>query len=292
MNFVDSHVHVWTEDTDHYPLAPGFQKQSMRPASFTPDELFRHTRPSGVSRIVLIQMSFYRFDNSYMLDMMKLHHEQVGRRKSPIFAGVAVIDHTVERPEDEMRQLLEAGVRGFRIYGGEWKDGRVTNTPDFDNWLAAPGYELMFATAADTGQSICGLINPPDLPALDMMCRQFPDTPVVIDHMCRIGVSGEVSDVEVQALCDMARHKKVKIKVSAFYALGKKRPPHDDLVPMIRRLLDAYGPERLMWASDCPFQVDNEKYSDSISLVRDRLDFLSAGDKDWMLRKTAEQTFF
>jgi predicted TIM-barrel fold metal-dependent hydrolase len=61
---------------------------------------------------------------------------------------------------------------------------------------------------------------------------------------------------------------------------------------MIRRLLDAYGPERLMWASDCPFQVDNEKYSDSISLVRDRLDFLSAGDKDWMLRKTAEQTFF
>jgi predicted TIM-barrel fold metal-dependent hydrolase len=90
----------------------------------------------------------------------------------------------------------------------------------------------------------------------------------------------------------MAMHKKVKVKVSAFYALGKKKPPHDDLAPMIRRLVDAYGADRLMWASDCPFQVDNEEYEDSIALIRDRLDFLSASDKDWILRKTAEQTFF
>jgi hypothetical protein len=47
-----------------------------------------------------------------------------------------------------------------------------------------------------------------------------------------------------------------------------------------------------MWASDCPFQVANETYQDSIALVRDRLSFLSAGDKEWLLRKTAEQTFF
>jgi predicted TIM-barrel fold metal-dependent hydrolase len=292
MNYIDAHVHVWTEDTDHYPLAPGFQKQAMKPPTFTPEILFKHCRPSGVNRIVLIQMSFYRFDNSYMLDMMNLHQVNERGKKVPVFAGVAVIDHTVERPDEQMRELLARGVRGFRIYGGEWKGGRVTDTPDFENWLAAPGYERMFATAAETGQSICGLINPPDLPALDAMCKQFPETPVVIDHMCRIGVSGEISDIELQALCDMARHKMLKVKVSAFYALGKKKPPHEDLIPMIRRLLDAYGPERLMWASDCPFQVDDERYEDSIGLVRDRLDFLSAGDKDWILRKTAEHTFF
>jgi predicted TIM-barrel fold metal-dependent hydrolase len=305
MSYIDAHVHVWTDDTDHYPLGPGRKKDEMKPRRFTPEDLFRHCKPSGVNRIVLIQMSFYTpagpgpfrgivngFDNSYMLDMMKLHRTQVAGRDVPAFAGVAVIDHTRERPDIEMRQLLDRGVRGFRIYGGEWKDGRVTNAPDFEHWLAAPGYERMFAAAADTGQAICGLINPPDLPALDAMCKRFPHTPVVIDHMCRIGVTGEIPDGHVQALCDMARHKQVKVKVSAFYALGKKKPPHDDLAPMIRRLFDAYGPERLMWASDCPFQVDNEKYDDSIALVRDRLDFLSASDKEWLLGKTAEQTLF
>jgi hypothetical protein len=48
-----------------------------------------------------------------------------------------------------------------------------------------------------------------------------------------------------------------------------------------------------MWGSDCPFQVDGgHTYSDSIALIRDRLDFLSASEKSWMLRKTAEKVFF
>jgi predicted TIM-barrel fold metal-dependent hydrolase len=303
MHHIDAHVHVWTPDTDHYPLAAGFKKENMKPASFTPEELFKHCRPSGVERIVLIQMSFYRFDNSYMLDMMKLHGKKQGERGREgqgekgssglgTFGGVAVIDHEAAKPDDEMRRLLKFGVRGFRIYGGAWKGGKVIDTPDFQHWLDAPGYARMFAAAAETGQSICGLINPQDLPAFDAKCKRFPYTSVVIDHMCRIGADGQLRDADVQALCDMAKHKKVTVKISAFYAFGQKKPPHDDLAPMIRRLFDAYGPERLMWASDCPFQVDNEKYEDSIALVRDRLDFLSASDKEWLLRKTAERVFF
>ncbi len=295
MHHIDAHVHVWTPDTDHYPLAAGFTKEGMKPPSFTPEELFKHARPSGVERIVLIQMSFYRFDNSYMLDMMKLHGGRddlkVGDKVPGTFGGVAVIDPAAERPDDAMRRFVARGVRGFRIYGGAWKAGKPTDKPDFQRWLDAPGFARMFAAAAETGQSICGLINPQDLPAFDAMCKRFPDSPVVIDHMCRIGADGELRDADVRSLCDMAKHKKVTVKISAFYAFGTKKPPHDDLAPMIRRLFDAYGPERLMWASDCPFQVDNERYEDSIALVRDRLDFLSASDKEWLLRKTAERVF-
>jgi predicted TIM-barrel fold metal-dependent hydrolase len=56
----------------------------MKPASFTPEQLFAHCRPTGVSRIVLIQMSYYQFDNSYMLDMMK--------KFSGVFSGVGIVD--------------------------------------------------------------------------------------------------------------------------------------------------------------------------------------------------------
>ena len=60
---IDAHVHVWTPDTLRYPLAEGFKKQDMAPASFTPEQLFAHCKPQGVSRIVLIQMSYYKTDN-------------------------------------------------------------------------------------------------------------------------------------------------------------------------------------------------------------------------------------
>ena len=62
---------------------------------------------------------------------------------------------------------------------------------------------------------------------------------------------------------------------------------------LIRRLRDSYGANRLMWATDCPYQVgEGHTYGDSIALIRDRLDFLSAEDKAWMLRGTAEKVFF
>ena len=61
---------------------------------------------------------------------------------------------------------------------------------------------------------------------------------------------------------------------------------------MIRRVYEAFGPKSLMWGSDCPFQILNEPYEASISLIRDQLEFLSTEDKQWFLRRTAEDLFF
>ena len=151
----------------------------------------------------------------------------------------------------------------------------------------------MWRTGADENLAICHLVNPDSLAAIDRMCGKFPHTPVVIDHFARIGVDGVLRDNDIKQLCRLARHRHTFVKLSAFYALGKKQPPYLDLVPMIRRLLDVFGPERLMWATDCPYQVQGgQTYEDSISLIRDRIDFLSDGDRAWILRKTAERLFF
>jgi predicted TIM-barrel fold metal-dependent hydrolase len=106
-------------------------------------------------------------------------------------------------------------------------------------------------------------------------------------------MAGPIRDSDLSALCGLARHKRVYVKVSAFYALGQKQYPYLDLIGMIRRVYDAYGASRLMWGSDSPFQEQNgNTYAGSIELVRDRLDFLTSDDRDWMLRKTAEAVFF
>src|SRR5215831_4620962 len=99
MGFIDAHVHVWTDDVAHYPLAAGYKKEEMKPASFTPEELFKHTKPARVDSINLIQMSFYGFDNSYTLDMMALHPDT--------FAGTAVIDPLADEPDRLMGELAK-----------------------------------------------------------------------------------------------------------------------------------------------------------------------------------------
>jgi predicted TIM-barrel fold metal-dependent hydrolase len=259
-------------------LAKGFKKEDMKPASFTPDELFRHTKPHGVARINLIQMSYYGFDNSYMVDMIALHPQ--------VFVGTAIIDPLGPDPAREMVRLAKHGVRAFRIYP-------ALSTQPIDRWLEPAGFAKMFDTGARENLAMSCLINPDALPELDRLCRRFPETPVIIDHMARIGIDGEIRPREVEALCDMARHKNVFVKIGAFYALGRKKPPYEDLAPLIEKVVAAFTSRRCMWESDCPFQVTPpHTYAESIHLVQKRLKFLTAEDRDFLLRRTAEEVLF
>jgi predicted TIM-barrel fold metal-dependent hydrolase len=151
----------------------------------------------------------------------------------------------------------------------------------------------MFDAGARNKQAMSCLIDPSALPDLDRMCRKFPDTPVIIDHLCRIGADGTIRDKDVTALTDMARHKNVFVKIGAFYALGKKKSPYTDLADLIEKVLKAFTVKRCMWESDSPFQVsEGHKYADSINLIKSGLKFLSDDDKDYLLRKTAEDLLF
>jgi predicted TIM-barrel fold metal-dependent hydrolase len=277
VGYIDAHVHVWTPDTQRYPLAEGFiRDKDMVPPSFTPLELFSHCRAEGVSRIVLIQMSFYKFDNSYMLDVLAA---QPGA-----FSGVGIVDESKANVVAEMKALAERGVRGFRV--------RATRELA-EAWKDSPGMNKMWGHAADAGLAICLLADPDALPAIQSMCAKFRKTRVVIDHFARIGMSGTIVAEDLEQLSRLSDFEHTFVKTSAFYALGAKTAPYTDMGPMIQALHAAYGANRLMWASDCPYQVQaGHHYADSISLIRDRLDFLTADDKEWILRKTAESVFF
>jgi predicted TIM-barrel fold metal-dependent hydrolase len=272
--WIDAHSHVWSHDVEKYPLANNFTIKSLQPL-FTEKELLQVAHANGVGRVVLIHHHpFHGWDNSYLLD--------VAARMPKIFRVAGIVDNLAANPGAKMRRMLKQHVTGFRI----------TSDIHKEKWLAG-GMDDMWRTAAETGQSICCLINPDEIEQIDAMCNKHPETPVVIDHFARVGVDGQIRDAQVQALCGLARHPRTTLKISAYYALGKKKPPYTDLVPMIRRVFDAFGPERLMWASDSPYQLSGENsYEDSIGLVRDRIDFLSAGDREWILRKTAERVFF
>ena len=83
-------------------------KRGELPRRFTPEDLFRHAKPAGVNRAVLVQMSYYYpkdpassvigrgFDNSYMLAMIAKH---------PGVKRVVNPDMPVDQLEDDPRTI-------------------------------------------------------------------------------------------------------------------------------------------------------------------------------------------
>jgi predicted TIM-barrel fold metal-dependent hydrolase len=272
---IDAHAHIWSGDIQRYPLKPGMTKPQLILPNFMPEELLDKSRHCGVRRIVLIQISYYGSDNACMLDAM--------RANPGVFSGVARIDGD-QRPRETMLRLARQGVRGIRLVSGK---------QPADRWLGQPEMAAIWQCAAERGLVLCALTGPEYFAALDAMCRKFPETTLALDHLGHIGFERPIRDDEVAQLCGLARHRRVCVKLSGFYALGRKQRPYLDLAAVIRRLFETFGPQRLMWGSDSPFQmIPPHRYRDSIELIRNRLDFLGAEDRQWLLRKTAERLFF
>ena len=184
---IDAHVHVWTPDTAKYPLAAGYRREEMAPPSFTPEQLFVQMQPCGVGRVVLVQMSFYGFDNSYMLDTIRAY--------PGVFSGIAVIDDSAAKAAG--RDAAAQTARRARIshlcpeHAGRSLAGRRRYAGDVGVRGERPHGHVLPGESAE-------------LPAIDRMCEKHPETPVVIDHCGRVGIDGTIRDANVAQLCRLA----------------------------------------------------------------------------------------
>ncbi len=270
--YIDAHSHIWTTDIKRFPLRKGVSIGDLKPRSFTAKDLIRLGLTENVKRHVLISHGPYHgYNNDYYTHAVAQH--------PGIFAVVGAMNPTLDRIPDRMRANRTLGITGYRI------------KPNNDaHWLQAKPMQAMWKTGGIENITMCPLIDPKYVADLGPMCKQFPDTIVVVDHCARIDKQHKK---ELNQLCALSKHPNVYVKISAFYAFGNKKPPYLEQIPKIKRLFESFGPQRLMWASDCPYQLeDGNTYGASISLVRDRLDFLSNDDKNWLLRLTAEKVFF
>lgn len=291
-SIIDAHIHIWAADREAYPLAPGFVESDLWIPSHEPEEHLAIAGDLGVGRINFVQMTWYGTDHSYILDQIAAAPDRfVGTGIVP-----AVTDIDVGSPGKTMVALSEGGIYAFRMRGRSWHRRPIGDGP---HWMEHPGYAEMFEAGARYNLVLSFLSEPSDLPEIDRMCALNPGTPVIIDHLCRIGIDGRFPDEDIRALCELSRHPNVYIKIGPFQHLGSKVRPYLDVLPLVERVIDAYGPERCMWESDSPAlrpgNYDADPAQDvaaSLAVIRDHADFLSASDKHHLLQGTAERLFF
>ena len=278
---IDAHSHIWSDDLEHYPLGPWATPADMQPPTFTAEQLLALMKANGVGRAVIIQHApLHGYDNRYVID--------TAHRYPGVFSVVGMINERTPHLRERLRDLRDQGVRGIRI--GPTNNADRTLRYDPPNWLKEPGMQALWKHAAELGVALCPLLDGSFLPGLCLMCAQHRDTVCVVDHFGRIDFD---DPAQVRSLTRLAMNPNVYIKASAFRNLGDKRAPYDDVAPMVRVVVDAFGADRVMWGSDCPYQLNNgNNYADALALIREGMSDLSQDERNAILHGTAAKVFF
>ncbi|MBO0878735.1 MAG: amidohydrolase family protein, partial [Pseudonocardia sp.] len=191
------------------------------------------------------------------------------------FAGVAVAtDAELGRAgTDPVRALYARRARWpFAALRTGWLGDPARPVTD------SPAMPMLRALAAD-GIVLWSYLPPDQLVLLERLVVALPELRVVLNHLgfCphdmrvdehrRPRFDDPFPDELVRRLERLADAPGVHVMVSGQYALSAAGPPYPDLFAVTRRLAAAYGPERLLWASDHPWPSRVPGYGVLPSLV-------------------------
>jgi predicted TIM-barrel fold metal-dependent hydrolase len=76
---------------------------------------------------------------------------------------------------------------------------------------------------------------------------------VLVDHCGRPAAGAGVQQAGFQALLAMARNGRTAVKLSGHQKFSTQAPPFDDTRPYLEALIEAFGLDACLWASDWPF---------------------------------------
>jgi predicted TIM-barrel fold metal-dependent hydrolase len=226
---VDCHVHVL--DPARFAYADGvyYRPSGQEIAPF--EQLGEVLDAHGVSHALIVEPnSGYDFDNRCLLDAIA---RGAGRYK-----GIAVVRDDASR--DELLDLKAAGIVGIAFNAALLGVERY----------AAIGPLLARLRDLDLVADV--QVEHDQLVALRPML-EASGARIVFDHAGRPDVAAGVAQPGFRALVEMAASGRAFVKLSGYVKFARRPQPHEDAWPFVRALVDAYTPQRLLWASDFPF---------------------------------------
>jgi L-fuconolactonase len=146
-------------------------------------------------------------------------------------------------------------------------------------------------------------LPPEQRPLLEQLPATVPGLRIVLNHlgffphdMCvdrhgRPAFEDPFPAEHVESVLRLARHPTVHLMFSGQYALSREGPPYRDLDPVVRRLADAFGAGRMLWASDYPWTRDVPGYATLLDLAAASLADASAAELEAIHGGTALRLF-
>jgi predicted TIM-barrel fold metal-dependent hydrolase len=266
---VDAHVHVFLAAADDPERTVDALAPPERAAPL--ESLERQMTDAGVDGAVLVPLGP---EDRYIAECIAADPTR--------FAGIAVADAAVEDP-GRVAERLDAGrFAGLRMFGlppdltGRRRLGVLER-------LAADGHVLWLYPRAE------------HLPTADAVATRLPELRIVLNHtgftQAGIGrdqhgrprIASSVPQPHEAHVLALSRHPNVSVILSGAYGFSHHEYPYQDVADVVRRVADAFGIDRLAWASDFPWIVEHPGYRQSLDLIDHHLPGLSPAERSAVL---------
>ena len=243
----------------------------------TVEHLRKEMSGSGVERTVLVQTgSAYGWDNKLLGETASTNRDWS--------VGVCTLDPASRETATQLEDLMSgSNVRGIRM------EPTKSRYP----MLYHPGATQVWEIVRRLGTVVCAHIRSRFLQQLSDLLARFPEVPVVLDHAAYPEASEGPDSETVQGVLELARFRNLHVKLTFAVTGSDEDYPFRDTHPIVKRIIEAFGPDRCMWGSDFPCELWLKKatYAQHLTLFTDELG-LSPAEQEAVLGGTAMKVWF
>ncbi|MFB7224985.1 amidohydrolase family protein [Streptomyces sp. NPDC002596] len=278
MTVIDAHHHLSDLGIRDQEWISGSELAPLR-RSFMPGDLESEIREAGVAATVLVQTVTVPEETPEFLSL--------AAGSDVIGAVVGWTDLTSPGVASELARLrsLPGGgfLRGIRH--------QVQGEPDPD-WLTRPEVLRGLRAVAEAGLVYDLVVLPHQLPAAARAAAAVPGLTFVLDHLGKPPIASGQREPWSRHVRELAALPNTVCKLSGMVTEADWPSwTVDGLRPYADTVIDAFGPQRLMFGSDWPVCTLAAGYSEVMAATRDLTAALTAAEQDQVWAGTARRVY-
>ena len=236
---IDAHQHYWEPKRGDYDWMPADDPILAR--KYMPTDLAPSLEQHSIAHTVLVQAAATVEETEYLLG--------IADATETVAAVVGWVDF--ENPDhlSHLQRLARhpkfVGVRPM-----------IQDIPDRD-WMLRDDVQWGYRAIIDLDLTFDALGYSPHLDNFLTLLRRYPEMRVVIDHCMKPCIRDHARGTEAferwaTGMLRLADQTQACCKLSGLVTEAQEHWTLGDLSPYARQVLDAFGPDRVMWGSDWP----------------------------------------
>jgi L-fuconolactonase len=275
---IDAHHHFWDPDRYHYPWMVGAAMDPVR-RRFGPEDLRPVLDAAGIDGTVLVQTLSDPNETDEFL--------QLAQDNAFIRGVVGWADLVADDVGDHLDRILSGPL-------GRWLVGirhQVHDEAD-EAWLGRADVRRGLAAVAARGLSYDILVRSRELPAATKAIEALPSMRFVLDHIAKPRVASGADGLWESRMAPLARLPNVTVKLSGMVTEADWLSwTPADLRPFVSKVLDWFGPDRLMFGSDWPVCLLAGSYPSVQQALAESVGRLNPSEEDALYGGTARQAY-
>jgi L-fuconolactonase len=258
---IDAHQHFWHFD----PVRDSWITPDMGVLrrDYLPHDLMPHLAAHRMDGTVAVQADPSEAETRFLLDLAEGH---------PWIKGVV---GWVDLLAPDLDPRLEHFCSDRRFRGV-----RHIAQAEPDDFLARPEVVQGIRQLGRFNLTYDILVYPRQLPAALTLVKALPDQPFVVDHLAKPLIADGIMEPWASQMREMGAHPNSWCKVSGLVTEASWSGwEEEDFRPYLDLVLEAFGPERLMFGSDWPVCLLAAEYGEVVDLAEGYFAGLSAAER-------------